>query len=469
MSKRKQGHSARERGDEQRALDDAPALGRAGHFLRAALALRPPEPPPMAAELWRYRTCAALRERLLRACGKGTAQSRYPSLSFERWLFAASQHRTALDEPLIPTPPADGEHAAEPGLVADLVAVGFGASKARDIALELAAAARTAVAHKARDAVASSEIVSAQRDAEAITLKSGGVQFRLHWGVYERLAALHCAALASLDLADESAALAPSAALALLRADAPKLARFHSAAFKMLLRYDALSGPGFQAALGSTHFARLGAAVELFASPFNCVNTTYGSAFYDTDAAFGSLGSCFDWFPRVTAATMAEAAVVEPVEFEANPPFVSALMLRLARMLIDARPLHTRVHLVVPSWCDQPYHAALRAAFPAAAASLERLTGAANEWIQVPDCKSGGRPHVRVVPTVTELWHLQPESAGAAVAASAGAAVEVDAKAKNKGDRTVLAEDAGDEDDEARRKKRKAERRALRASAERAE
>jgi hypothetical protein len=467
MSKRKQGHSARERGDEQRALDEAPALGRAGHFLRAALALRPPEPPPMAAELWRHRTCVGLRERLLRACGKGTPQSRYPSLSFERWLFAA--HRTVLDEPLIPTPPADGEHAAEPGLVADLVAVGFGASKARDIALELAAAARTAVAHKARDALASSEIVSAQRDAEAITLKSGGVQFRLHWGVYERLAALHCAALASLDLAGESAALAPSAAvvpsaaLALLRADAPKLARFHSAAFKMLLRYDALSGPGFQAALGATHFARLGAAVELFASPFNCVNTTYGSAFYDTDAAFGSLGSCFDWFPRVTAATM---AVAEPVEFEANPPFVSALMLRLARMLIDARPLHTRVHLVVPSWCDQPYHAALRAAFPAAAASLERLTGAANEWIQVPDCKSGGRPHVRVVPTVTELWHLQPELADAAAAV---ATVEVEAQAKSKGDHIVPPEEAGDEADEARRKRRKAERRALRAGAERAE
>ena len=131
-------------------------------------------------------------------------------------------------------------------------------------------------------------------------------------------------------------------------------------------------------------------------------------------------------------------------------------MLRLARMLIDVRPLHTRVHLVVPSWRDQPYHAALRAAFPAAAASIERLTGAANEWIQVPDTKSGGRPHVRVVPTVTELWHLPPESVGApAAAAAAAGASEAE---------VATTEEASNE--ATCRKRLKAERRALNAGAE---
>ena len=48
---------------------------------------------------------------------------------------------------------------------------------------------------------------------------------------------------------------------------------------------------------------------ECFASPLNCRYSRFCSAFRDTDAAFGSIGSFFDSEPRQGS-------------FEANPPFV---------------------------------------------------------------------------------------------------------------------------------------------------
>lgn len=52
-----------------------------------------------------------------------------------------------------------------------------------------------------------------------------------------------------------------------------------------------------------------GVTMECFASPLNCRYAAFCSAFPDTDAAFGSVGSFFHFRPHTGA-------------FQANPPFV---------------------------------------------------------------------------------------------------------------------------------------------------
>eukprot|EP00457_Paulinella_chromatophora_P004754 gb/GEZN01004767.1/.p1 GENE.gb/GEZN01004767.1/~~gb/GEZN01004767.1/.p1 ORF type:complete len:583 (-),score=85.67 gb/GEZN01004767.1/:124-1872(-) len=95
---------------------------------------------------------------------------------------------------------------------------------------------------------------------------------------------------------------------------------FHRALFCLLLRYKAIRGPGFQAALSGIVFDCLQKEFEVnfecFASPLNCRYRFFSSAFPDTDSPFGSLGSFF---------------ALQPIEgsFQINPPFVGFLVSRL--------------------------------------------------------------------------------------------------------------------------------------------
>lgn len=111
--------------------------------------------------------------------------------------------------------------------------------------------------------------------------------------------------------------------------------RFHHAAFALLLRYSSLAGGtdrggGFQGAINEEVFdvllRRFDCRTECFASPLNCRYARFCSAFPDTDGAFGSLGSFWDFHP-------AEGC------FEANPPFTPFVMDRMVRhmeALLDA-------------------------------------------------------------------------------------------------------------------------------------
>jgi hypothetical protein len=81
---------------------------------------------------------------------------------------------------------------------------------------------------------------------------------------------------------------------------------FKDSVFCLLARYSALQGAHYkagamQAALPPQCFDALRAefdvCLELCASPFNCHFRRYCSAFLDTDAAFGSLGDCFQFHP----------------------------------------------------------------------------------------------------------------------------------------------------------------------------
>jgi phosphorylated CTD-interacting factor 1 len=116
-------------------------------------------------------------------------------------------------------------------------------------------------------------------------------------------------------------------------------AAFREALFSLLLRYDSLGGAGFQAALNGNAFSvlrrRFGVQFECFASPLNCRWDTFCSAFPDTDAPFGSLGSFFDVFPP-------PPALCPEGCFEANPPFVPNLVAAMAKRMNEVIAHATR-------------------------------------------------------------------------------------------------------------------------------
>ena len=96
---------------------------------------------------------------------------------------------------------------------------------------------------------------------------------------------------------------------------------------------------------------RLGVQLECFASPLNCHLPLYCSAFADTDAPFGSLGSFFE-------------LSAQSGSFEANPPFVPGLMaeaVRHATMLLSSATGPMSFCFVVPGWQEDPGNCALHA------------------------------------------------------------------------------------------------------------
>ncbi|CAM9219071.1 unnamed protein product, partial [Phaeothamnion confervicola] len=85
--------------------------------------------------------------------------------------------------------------------------------------------------------------------------------------------------------------------------------------------------------------------MECFASPFNCRWERYCSAFPDTDTAFGSLGSFFEFRPAAGS-------------FEVNPPFVPEVIVRTAAhieaLLAAAKASPLSFVVVVPAWEATP-------------------------------------------------------------------------------------------------------------------
>jgi phosphorylated CTD-interacting factor 1 len=121
--------------------------------------------------------------------------------------------------------------------------------------------------------------------------------------------------------------------------------------FCLLSRYGAINGEhaqgaGFQAALPGSCFdvllKHLDCRMECFASPLNCRYPKFCSAFKDTDAAFGSVGSFFeDFHPREGS-------------FEANPPFVDGLIEKMAErmdsFLEDSSSGPLSFVVIIPKW-----------------------------------------------------------------------------------------------------------------------
>jgi hypothetical protein len=105
-------------------------------------------------------------------------------------------------------------------------------------------------------------------------------------------------------------------------------AKFHSALYCLLCRYDMLQGAGLQAGVpGSVMdvlLTEFDCQMECFASPLNCRYQTYASAF-DLDRLFGSVGSFFD-LDFTTGGGC----------FQANPPFCEELIGRMNQTMQNA-------------------------------------------------------------------------------------------------------------------------------------
>ena len=90
---------------------------------------------------------------------------------------------------------------------------------------------------------------------------------------------------------------------------------------------------------------RLDVGFECFASPLNTFFGHYCSAFADVDAPFGSSGSFWDWQPPKSGGS-----------FQANPPFVASVMLKMANKILELVTATTESPLcfvvVVPGWAD---------------------------------------------------------------------------------------------------------------------
>ena len=128
---------------------------------------------------------------------------------------------------------------------------------------------------------------------------------------------------------------------------------FYDDVFSMLVRYESLDGFGWQAAISPIVIAafvrHFDITCECFASPLNCQLPTYCSIFPDTDAAFGSIGNFFKFFPKEGS-------------FEANPPFVAALMVKMLAHITSLLELSSgpmSFIIIVPAWTEDPHFAAL--------------------------------------------------------------------------------------------------------------
>jgi hypothetical protein len=129
--------------------------------------------------------------------------------------------------------------------------------------------------------------------------------------------------------------------------------QFLNSVFCLLARYQTIQGHGFQAAVAELAFGvlhkDLGVDLEVFASPLNSTFALHCSAFKDTDACFGSIGSFFDFHPTTGS-------------YECNPPFVLAVMDAMTSHIDTLFKNATGAlsfTVVVPKWEEASFYIAL--------------------------------------------------------------------------------------------------------------
>lgn len=99
---------------------------------------------------------------------------------------------------------------------------------------------------------------------------------------------------------------------------------------------------------------RHGVETECFASPLNCWNDRFCSIARDTDHFFGSLGNffCFDGKTGMKISSNTPKGG----SFEANPPFVEAVMndmaTRIFSLLEENPDVPFSIIVIVPAWAD---------------------------------------------------------------------------------------------------------------------
>lgn len=131
----------------------------------------------------------------------------------------------------------------------------------------------------------------------------------------------------------------------------------------MIQRYETLSGKsdGYQMAFPTIGFQFLRdvweVKTECFASPLNCFNQRFCSVAKDTDHFFGSLGNFFLFEGITGQVTEGDSGLRLGGSFEANPPFVEAIMNEMADRIFQLLDKYNTIApfsfiVIVPAWKD---------------------------------------------------------------------------------------------------------------------
>ena len=268
----------------------------------------------------------------------------------DRWLASRRKHATAEDDVLLPPP---HKIAADvPGLVAELEAAGAAPSAAAAAAGALGSASSEALLwlkRQQRSSVPTPTVRIIRKPSPRNDAQPAAV------------AALRCGKT-SLPINEAHLAKLHELYRRVSGRDAPlDDAAFRACAFCALQRYESLGGAGLQAALSPRAFDVLktafGVQAECFASPLNCRYDAFCSAFPDVDQPFGSLGDFFERFGGARSSS-GGADQIDEGSFEANPPFVPALIDRMAATMnaalaiADKRRRALSFIVIVPAWSE---------------------------------------------------------------------------------------------------------------------
>ena len=361
--------------------------------------------PSVAEEIHRYKRICGIREHLLTLCGKGTSRARYPSLSFERWLMHAKAlergHKEVTD-PVIPSIYAlhlsGSVSEEETVLFSDLI-------KARQSIMEAKYICRE-VAKFASESMMSPQISTNGANVNSCHRKDGSLE-------------LSCTLLSNIRFSLPSHIVKKLRLLwrgeGLPSTNDNDCRSFNESVFIMLLRYQAIGGPGFQAALSYPIFHELqarGVTAEFFASPLNCFHTVFCSAFPDVDRVFGACCSFFDF----NIAGKKERGGI----WEANPPFSVPILNQTARkiqsLLVEAENtrIPLQIYVVVPDqWMNvEGGHSEFWDILNSSPYLVSRNAILDDSWINIQD-KDG---HIllkrRKIPTSACMMVLDSESTG---------------------------------------------------------
>lgn len=304
----------------------------------------------LALELQTTRALSRLRQKLAELVMEAGLRAKVRPLTLERWHAAALHEETATPKkgggggahPVLPVATMLG--GARAGLADDLVRQGLAKETAATVSEAFAAEAAnlcvhaTTLMHRAISGlsmVAPPLSIKFNRHTVDLACKRGGKDgkaektgkaervetghagenlIKLSRDVYGKLAVLHRRHAPESERnpplpspgagqdpdEEEREAAAAAAATASGAVDETRTA-FHQRLYAMLLRYQSVRAPGYQAALGKPVWAvlcaSLGVGVEGCASPLNCFLPAYGSAFPDVDGPFGSRGSFLRFKP----------------------------------------------------------------------------------------------------------------------------------------------------------------------------
>ena len=356
----------------------------------------PPKPTQASDEVWRFKSMTFLRNKFDKSCNDIDGLSSPPPQAFERWVFNCDLRLNSLpswnvdaDTALCIELKQAGAHTKAANGIAQQMKRNanranhtlnnaIGASTKRQVIMSIIEREVKTEARSSNKSSSSSSSSSATSTSTSTTTAPvvHHPMVRLTYGKTKvHLTLDHFAKLLEMYRLNNHDSIEPTAPPPSYTNtnNSKKRPRSHSndaddqgapqpheldAIFTVVLRYNTLVGPqtqgaGFQAALNGECFDVLlkhwGAQMECFASPLNSRYRTFCSAYADTDRLFGSQGSFFHFHPLRGS-------------FEANPPFVGHVMLKMVThmlALLERATSHAEALqfiVVIPCWNDDAAH-----------------------------------------------------------------------------------------------------------------